>query len=84
MKYSLSILNDSLIIADEQNVIISNITIRINYVRSKNIAYFPSFIETNDNCTTVTFERTKERSWIVEATHVKLIFKERKLNVLED
>jgi hypothetical protein len=76
MKYNFSILNNSLIIANEQNVILSNLTVRINYVRSKNIGYFPSAIETDNNKTTVYFERTKDRSWRAEAEYVKLIFKE--------
>ena len=76
MKYKFSILNNSLIIANEQNVILSNLTIRINYSRSKNIGYFPSAIEASNNQTTVNFERTEERTWVPEADRVKLIFKE--------
>ena len=76
MKYNFSILNNSLIISDDQKVILSNITIRINYVRGKNVTYVPSLIEKNDDGTIVTFERAVERTWVPEAAHVKLIFKE--------
>lgn len=76
MKYDFFIQNNALVITNEKQVLMSDIKIRINYVRSKNIGYIPSDIEKKDNTTVVTFERSKERSWIVEATHVKLVFKE--------
>ncbi len=76
MKYRFSIFNNSLIVSNEQNVILSDVTIRINYVRSKNISYSPASIEVNGDETTVNFERTEIRTWLPEADHVKLIFKE--------
>ena len=77
MKYRFSNLNNGLIISDEQKVIISDIKIRINYIRSKNITYYPEHIEENDNITTVTFKRFEPR-WCPEAEYVKLIFREEK------
>ena len=75
MKFKFSILNKSLIISDEQNVILTNIKIRINYIRSKNISYIPSLVEENGSTTVVTFVRF-EPPWCPEADHVKLIFRE--------
>lgn len=76
MKYQFSNFNNKLIISDEQNVILSDIAIRINYSRSKNVFYVPSFIEENGGTTTVHFKREEERDWLPESSYVKLIFKE--------
>lgn len=76
MKYKFSNFNNKLIISDEQNVILSDIKIRINYSRSKNISYVPSLIEENGCVTTIHFEREEQRTWLPESNHIKLIFKE--------
>lgn len=76
MKYSFFIQNNSLIITDEQRVILSGIKIRINYLRSKNILYIPRCIEVSGNTTTVKFERNEPRGWMAEAAYVQLIFTE--------
>ncbi|MBQ9919824.1 MAG: alpha-galactosidase, partial [Clostridia bacterium] len=78
MKYRFSNLNNSLIISDEQNVILTNIKIRINYIRSKNISYIPSLVEENGYTTTVNFKREEPRGWGPEAKYVKIIFREEK------
>ena len=76
MKYNFFIQNNALVITNEKQVLMSDIKLRINYVRSKNISYIPSDIEKKDNTTVVTFEREEERGWFAEATKSTLTFTE--------
>ncbi|MBE6761137.1 MAG: hypothetical protein E7551_02510 [Ruminococcaceae bacterium] len=76
MNYNFSILNNSLIIAYGNRVILSGIKIRINYLRSKNILYIPNSIEADGNKTTVIFERNEFRNWMKEEEYVNLVFTE--------
>lgn len=78
MKYNFFTQDNSLIITDEQRVILSGIKIRINYMRSKNVLYVPHSIKAKGNTTTVEFERYTPRGWMNEAEYVNLLFTEEK------
>lgn len=75
-KYNFSLSNSGLSLNFEDYSILSEIRIRVNYIRSMNVEYIPDSIESNENITTVTFKRRIERGWMWEADYVKLIFTE--------
>lgn len=74
MAYNFLIQNNALVITKNSRAILNNITLRINYLHSKNIEYVPAEINQNGNETIVAFKRKEFRNWMYEAEYANLIF----------